>query len=570
VPCIAGAIVNQSANGQLHQAVASLELLTRKGIRLPCQALSFILKKCAEAKSLKLGKWVHLHLKVTGLKRPNAVLCNNLIYMYSECRDHIGARKVFDKMSHKNLYSWNHMLSGYAKLGMLKPARKLFDKMPQKDVVSWNTMVIGYAKAGVCGEGLKCYKELRRDGIGCNEYTFSGLMMICVKVRDIRLTMQAHRQVLGAGFLSNVVVSCSVLDAYAKCSGMKFASRLFDEMRVKDVLSWTTMVSGFAQCGDMESASKVFNTMPVKNPISWTSLIAGYARNGQGHKAFELFTKMMRFRVSPDQFTFSSVLCACASLASLKHGKQVHGHLLRIDFRPNTIVVSSLIDMYSKCGNLDAGRLVFDITDVTKDAVLWNTMLSALAQHGRGEEAIRMLNEMVSSGVAPNRITLVILLNACSHSGLVEEGLRVFESMTMVDGHGIVPDDEHYACLIDLLGRGGDFENLANQLRMLPCEPSERIWNSLLGVCSIHGNMELGKMAAGQLMKMQPGSPAAHLLLSSVYGELGRWDLVEKVREVMERRQVRKEQGLSWIEKGSSLQQTSMAAAEEEEEEEAF
>ncbi|CAN1192516.1 Pentatricopeptide repeat-containing protein At2g21090 [Linum perenne] len=177
-------------------------------------------------------------------------------------------------------------------------------------------------------------------------------------------------------------------------------------------------------------------------------------------------------------------------------------------------------------------------------------MLSALAQHGRGEEAIRMLNEMVSSGVAPNRITLVILLNACSHSGLVE--------------------DEHYACLIDLLGRGGDFENLANQLRMLPCEPSERIWNSLLGVCSIHGNMELGKMAAGQLMKMQPGSPAAHLLLSSVYGELGRWDLVEKVREVMERRQVRKEQGLSWIEKGSSLQQTSMAAAEEEEEEEAF
>ncbi|CAN1802712.1 Pentatricopeptide repeat-containing protein At2g21090 [Linum perenne] len=214
-------------------------------------------------------------------------------------------------MSHKNLYSWNHMLSGYAKLGMLKPARKLFDKMPQKDVVSWNTMVIGYAKAGVCGEGL-------------------------------------------------------------------------------------------------------------------------------------------------------------------------------------------------------------------------------------------------------------------NHSGLVEEGLRVFESMTMVDGHGIVPDDEHYACLIDLLGRGGDFENLANQLRMLPCEPSERIWNSLLGVCSIHGNMELGKMAAGQLMKMQPGSPAAHLLLSSVYGELGRWDLVEKVREVMERRQVRKEQGLSWIEKGSSLQQTSMAAAEEEEEEEAF
>ncbi|CAN1192519.1 Pentatricopeptide repeat-containing protein At2g21090 [Linum perenne] len=211
-----------------------------------------------------------------------------------------------------------------------------------------------------------------------------------------------------------------------------------------------------------------------------------------------------------------------------------------------------------------------------KDVVSWNTMVIGYAKAGVCGEGLKLFDEMRVKDVL-SWTTMVSgfaqcgdMESACSHSGLVEEGLRVFESMTMVDGHGIVPDDEHYACLIDLLGRGGDFENLANQLRMLPCEPSERIWNSLLGVCSIHGNMELGKMAAGQLMKMQPGSPAAHLLLSSVYGELGRWDLVEKVREVMERRQVRKEQGLSWIEKGSSLQQTSMAAAEEEEEEEAF
>ncbi|CAN0878827.1 Pentatricopeptide repeat-containing protein At2g21090 [Linum grandiflorum] len=484
--------------------------------------------------------------------------------MYSECRDLIGARKVFDKMSHKNLYSWNHMLSGYTKLGMVKPAKKLFDKMPQKDIVSWNTMVIGYAKVGMCGEGLKCYKELRRSGIGYNEFTFSGLMMIGVKFRDIRLTMQAHRQVLGVGFLSNVVISCSILDAYAKSGGMVFASRLFDEMRVKDVLAWTTMVSGFAQCGDMEAANKVFNTMPVKNPVSWTSLIAGYARNGRGDKALELFTRMMAFRVRPDQFTFSSCLCACSSLASLKHGKQVHGHLYRTEFRPNTIVVSSLIDMYSKCGSLDACRVVFNIMDVNKkDVVLWNTMLSALAQHGRGDEAVRLLDDMVRSDlVEPNRITLVIVLNACSHSGLVEEGLRVFEYMTL--DHSIVPDDEHYACLIDLLGRAGDFESLVNRLRILPCEPSEQIWSALLGVCSIHGNMELGKMAAGQLMKMQPGSSAAYLLLSSVYAELGRWDSVEKVREVMERRRIRKEHGISWVEKGSSLLQSSMAAEEEE------
>lgn len=474
------------------------------------------------------------------------LLVNHLIGMYFKCGDEVDARKVFDKMFVRNLYSWNNMLSGYAKMRNLKEARSLFDKMPERDVVSWNTMVIGYAQSGVWDEALRFYRELRRSSIGYNEFSFAGVLTVCVKSKELELTRQIHGQVLVAGFLSNVVLSSSVVDAYAKCGEMVDARRLFDNMPVRDVLAWTTLVSGYAIWGDMKSASELFDQMPEKNPVSWTSMISGYARNGLGHEALALFSEMMLFQVRPDQFTFSSCLCSCASIASLKHGKQIHASLLRSNLRANTIVVSSLIDMYSKCGNLGAGRQVFKLMGDKQDTVLWNTMMSALAQHGHGIEALQMFEDMVSSGVKPVRTTFIVILNACSHSGLVQEGRRLFKSMT--DDHGIVPDEEHYACLIDLLGRAGCFDELINQLENMPFKAGDQVWNALLGVCRIHGNTELGRKVAEHLIELEPQSPAPYVLLSSIYAEQGRWELVEKVRQLMDKRHVRKERAISWVE----------------------
>ncbi|KAF5946965.1 hypothetical protein HYC85_017193 [Camellia sinensis] len=458
--CIVQPILELFSKGHIKQALESLGLLARKGIRLDSRTLASFLQECANTKSLKEGKWVHLHLKLTGLKQPNTFLSNHLINLYCKCGNHVGARKVFDKMSVRNLYSWNNMLSGYVKLGMVKPARRLFDQMPEKDVVSWNTMVIGYAKSGYCDEALRFYRDFRRLSIGFNEFSFAGVLTVCVKLKELGLSS-------------------------------------------RDVLAWTTLVSGYAKWGDMKLASELFDRMPEKNPVSWTSLIAGYARNNMGNNALELFTKMMLFQIRPDQFTFSSCLCACASIASLKHGKQIHAYLIRSGFKPNAIVVSSLIDMYSKCGCLGVGRQVFDIMGNKQDYVLWNTMISALAQHGCGEEAIQI------------------------HSGLVEEGLTYFQSMTKE--HGIVPDQEHYACLVDLLGRAGCFDELMNQLDKMPCKPDGLVWNALLGVCRIHGNLELGRKAAENLIELEPQSSAAYVLLSSIYAALGKWESVEKI-----------------------------------------
>ncbi|XWS40168.1 hypothetical protein CRYUN_Cryun18bG0117200 [Craigia yunnanensis] len=403
-------------------------------------------------------------------------------------------------MGARNLYSFNNMLSGYAKLGMIKPARKLFDQMPERDVVSWNTMVIAYAHSGFFKEALRFYKELRNLCIGYNEFSFAGISTVCVKLRELQLTRQAHGQVFVSGFLSNLVISSSVVDRYVKCGMMGEARKLFDEMKVRDVIAWTTLVSGYAQWGDMESANDLFDRMPEKNPVSWTALISGYARNSMGNKALELFTRMMLCRVRPDQFTFSSCLCACASVASLTH----------------------------------------------MDPVLWNTRISALAQHGHGGEAVKMFDDMVKQGVKPDRTTFVVIVNACSHSGLVQEGLRYLECIS--SDHGIIPDQQHYACLIDLLGRAGCFNQLMNHLEKMPCKPDSWVWNALLGVSRIHGNIELGRKAAEQLIELEPQSSAAYVLLSSIYGAFDKWELVEKVRHLMNKRQVRKDVALSWIE----------------------
>ncbi|VVB08552.1 unnamed protein product [Arabis nemorensis] len=545
--CVARSFLSRYATkAELAQAVSRLESLTEQGIRLPFEVLASLLQHCGDTRSLKQGKWIHRHLKITGFKRPNTLLSNHLIGMYMKCGKPIDACKVFDTMHFRNLYSWNNMISGYVKSGMLVRARVMFDSMPERDVVSWNTMVIGYAQNGNLHEALWFYRELRRSGIKYNEFSFAGILTACVKSRELQLNRQAHGQVLVAGFLSNVVLSCSIIDAYAKCGQMESAKRCFDEMKMKDIHIWTALISGYAKLGDMEVANKLFCEMPEKNPVSWTALIAGYVRQGSGDQALDLFRKMVVLRVKPEQFTFSSCLCASASTASLRHGKQIHGYMVRTNVRPNAIVISSLIDMYSKSGSLEASERVFNLYDDKQDCVLWNTMISALAQHGLGRKALLMLDDMIKIRVHPNRTTLVVILNACSHSGLVEEGIRWFESMTIQ--HGIVPDQEHYACLIDLLGRAGCFKELMTKIEKMPFKPDKHIWNAILGVSRIHGNVELGKKAAEELIKLDPEFSAPYILLSSIYADHGKWDSVEKLRGIMKKRSVNKEKALSWIE----------------------
>lgn len=359
--------------------------------------------------------------------------------------------------------------------------------------------------------------------------------------------MQAHGQVLVTGFGLNLVVLTLLVDSYAKCGFLEEARQVFDGVCDKDVRCWTVLVYGYAKRGDLEESRRLFEDMPERNSVSWTALIAGYARFGFHFEALDLFRRMVGAGVELNQFTFSSGLCACASLGSVNYGKQIHARMLRSHLNPNSIVVSSLVDMYSKCGDLEGGRRVFDNMNVSKrGSIMWNTMIAATGQHGQGREAIHLFEEMVGVGNKPDANTFVILLTACSHSGLVAEGMQIFESMGKK--HGVVLEEDHYVCLVELLAGAGHFEEALDCLRKTPCQSSTRTWDALLRDCRGHKNLQLGKEVDEWLIELDGQIPVLYLLHSDIYAEVGNRESVEKIRRLMKEKRMRKENDASWIE----------------------
>ncbi|THU54893.1 hypothetical protein C4D60_Mb11t00850 [Musa balbisiana] len=358
-------------------------------------------------------------------------------------------------MPTRDVLAWTTLVHGLASSGDLVSARRVFDEMPTRDVLAWTTLVHGLASSGDLVSARRVFDEM--------------------PTRD-------------------VLAWTTLVHGLASSGDLVSARRVFDEMPTRDVLAWTTLVHGLASSGDLVSARRVFDEMPTRDVLAWTTLvhdageefhlltalIGSYTRHGHPFEALDLFRNMMKLGVAPDQFTFSSALCSCGAIASVKHGKQIHARLLRTRFNPNAIVISSLVDMYSKCGDLAGGQRVFDLTDAGRmDTVLWNTMMSAAGQHGDGIEAVKMFEEMIKTGTKPDANTFIVLLTACSHSGLVEQGLQLFCSMRKQ--HGVVPDEDHYVCLVDMLGRAGRLEEATECLREMPCGPSARAWNALLG-----------------------------------------------------------------------------------------
>ncbi|KAL0920457.1 hypothetical protein M5K25_009595 [Dendrobium thyrsiflorum] len=550
-PCLLAYLNRHISAGRLADAVSVLPFLARHGLRPPTRTLSLLLSHCLHSPaSLPLARRVLNFLHFTSLKPvypSHTFLSNHILRLHFLLGRSDRAQDLFGKMPQPNVFSYNTMLAGYVRLGLIAHAVNLFNCMPHRDLVSWNTIILALARTGAAAEAAAFYSRLRSSTLGVNAHTFSALLTACASLADKGLTLQAHGQVLVAGWSYNLVVSSLLVDAYARHGIIKDARKVFDQIPVRDVLAWTAMVSAYAKGGDMGSAQQLFDEMPEKNPVSWTVLIGGYLRNGLAFEALNLFRIMVDDGVQPDQFTFSSCICAASAIASVKHGKQIHARLFRTHFKPNVIVLSSLIDMYSKCGDLEAGRRVFRHSSVIRrDVVMWNTIISAVGSHGHGREAIKLFEEMVSIEIKPDSNTFVVLLTACSHSGLVLEGWQFFKSMA--EKHGIVPEENHLVCLVDLLGRAGRFQEAMEWLGKEPCKFSSRAWNALLGACKIHGNLQLGEQIAQRLLELGPQSSGSYVLLSNIYAEEGKWMSVENVRQSLQDKGMRKEYATSWIE----------------------
>ncbi|KAJ6304232.1 hypothetical protein OIU77_017992 [Salix suchowensis] len=299
----------------------------------------------------------------------------------------------------------------------------------------------------------------------------------------------------------NVVSWNTMVTGYAKNMRLDEAFDLFERMPERNLSSWNTMITGFIQNGELARARKVFNEMPEKNVVSWTTMITGYVQKGESESALKVFVEMMKDGgAKPNEGTFVNVLGACSDLAGLGEGQQVHMLISKSVHQDTTFVASALLNMYSKCGELSIARKIFDEVVIgQRDLVLWNSMIAAYAHHGCGMEAIELFEDMQGLGFKPNDVSYVGLLNACSHAGLVDEGLDYFDELGRDNSKQLRED--HHACLVDLCGRAGRLKEAYDYIKQLGTKASSSIWGGLLAGCNAHGDLEIGQLAAKRARK---------------------------------------------------------------------
>ncbi|KAA8546138.1 hypothetical protein F0562_020968 [Nyssa sinensis] len=511
---------------------------------------------------------------------------NTMISGYARNGRMADALSLFNGMPERNVVSWNAMITGFLQNGDVKRAMEFFERMPERDVASlsalvagliqngeldkaarvlldsgrigdgredlvyaYNTLIAGYGLRGWVDEARHLFNqipffhdqgELENGRFGRNVVSWNTMIMVYVKARDIISARQLFDQMpVRDTFSWNTMIS-----AYVHMSDMEEALNLFGKMPNPDTLSWNCMISGFGQMGNLELARDFFERMPQKNLVSWNSMIAGYEKNGDLEQAIKLFCHMQLKGEKPDRHTLSSLFSVCAELVDMHLGRQIHQRVIKI-FIPDVPLNNSLVTMYARCGAIIEARVIFDDMKLHKDVVSWNAMIGGYASHGFAAEALELFGAMKRLKVRPTYITFISVLNACAHAGLVEQGRMHFKSM--VTEFGIEPRVEHFSSLVDLVGRHGQVEEAMDLINSMPFEPDKAVWGALLGACRVHNNVELARVAAEALMKLEPESSAPYVLLYNMYADVGRWDDATEIRLIMERNNIRKQPGYSWV-----------------------
>ncbi|XP_020112434.1 pentatricopeptide repeat-containing protein At5g08510 [Ananas comosus] len=362
-----------------------------------------------------------------------------------------------------------------------------------------------------------------------------------------------HALLLKSGVPRDAFVATALIDLYAKSGLLAPARRLFDETPRRDVAVWNSMIAGYARGGDLARAGELFDAMPERNVVSWTSLVSGYARSGRCEEAVRVFLRMWGEggEARPNEVTLASVLPACASLGAMGLGERIERYARENGLVGNVFVSNALVEMYAKCGSIERARRVFDEMGERRNLCSWNSMIMGLAVHGRCRQALELFHEMLAVGIAPDDITFVGVLLACTHGGLVDQGKHFFYSMERE--FSLTPKIEHYGCMVDLLGRAGLLKEAYTLIKSMPMEPDSVIWGALLGACSFHGEVEIAEIAASFLFKLEPWNTGNQVILSNIYASTGKWSSVAKVWKMMKDKQHKKSAGYSFIELEGSI-----------------
>ncbi|CAM8878296.1 unnamed protein product [Rhodiola kirilowii] len=408
----------------------------------------------------------------------------------------------------------NAFVTMYSKCGSLDNACRLFEQSDDKNAITWSAMVTGLAQSGEARRALSLFSKMYSAGIDPSEFTFVGVLNACSDVCALEEGIQIHCYALKSGYGSQMYIMTALIDMYAKCGSTNDARKGFDRLQEPDI-------------------------------VLWTSMIAGHVQNGENEDALVLYGRMEMEGIMPNELTMSSVLKACANVAALEQGKQIHARTIKYGFNLEVPIGSAMSTMYSKCGNLEDGELVFRRIPA-RDTVCWNAMISGLSQNGCGKEALDLFEEMQIEGTKPDFVTFVNVLSACSHMGSVDKGWAYFHLMS--DKYYLSPRVEHYACMVDILSRAGKLSEAKDFIESATVDHGLCLWRILLSAARNFRNYDIGIYAGEKLIELGSPESSAYVLLSTVYTALGQLDDVERVRRLMKLRGVSKTPGCSWIE----------------------
>lgn len=479
-------ISGYNKEGYMEEMIGIICTMHQKGIKLDDFTFPCALKACSSLSLLALGKLIHCYIVKSGFTC-SCFTFSSLIDMYSNCRQMIEAVKLFNQYPD------------------CKPSTS-------GSLAVLNSMLSGYVDNEQNVSAINLISQIHSSGMQTDCYTLSNALKVCLNLNNLRLGHQVHALAVINGYELDYIIGSILVDFYVKSRRVSYALCLFQRLPIKDIVAWSCLISGCAKIG--------LNSL-----------------------AFTLYRDMIRLGLQVDHFIISSVIRACSSLAGLTSGKQVHAFCIKSGYEIEEVIVTSLVDMYSKCGEIEDGLALFNHIS-ERDSVLWTGIIVGCGRNGREREAIMVFKDMIRSGFKPNEVTLLGVLSACKHAGLVDEGLTIFKSMETE--HGIEPSLEHYYCIIGLLGQAGFFEEAEELINVMPFEANTIVWRSLLVACVTHKRTEMVDLIAKHLLATSADDPSVYVTLSNVYATMGMWENSSKLRATMKEVGL-KEAGQSWI-----------------------
>ncbi|XP_026421112.1 pentatricopeptide repeat-containing protein At1g03540-like [Papaver somniferum] len=590
-------ILNLCKSGYLLDAINLLNLTDPKEIYTKPVIYASLLQTSVKANSFNHGLQIQSHIIKSGLEADRFV-GNSLLSLYFKlCSDFSESEKVFNNLLVKDVISWTSMVSGYVRAGkpkqsleiyckmlevgiesnaftlsaMIKAcsglgdlrlgicfhavvfvrgfdknhvissalidmygknaspddAHGVFEEMTEPDFVCWTTVISAFTRNDRYEKALEFYYLMQsKYNSFADEFTVGTVLTACGNLGRVKQGKEVHAKVVTAGICGNVIVESSLVDMYGKC--------------------------GLVSC-----SRQVFDRMPKKNSVSWCALLGAYCQNGDFGSVIGIFREMEK---TDDLYSFGTVLRACAGLAVVRQGKEVHCQYLKKRGWRDVVVESALVDLYAKCGLIDYAHRVFKEVPV-RNSITWNSMICGYAQNGKVEEALRMFNEMINEGIKPDYISFIGVLFGFSHTGLVEQGRKYFKLMN--EEYKIDPGVEHYNCMVDLLGRAGLLEEAEDLIVKSVFESDMSVWETLLGACTAQSDLVMATRVAKKMIELKPDYHLSYILLGNVYRAAGKWDDATKLRSLMKERGVKKMPGKSWIEISRSqvLNPTNLANA---------